>query len=254
MSAVVQHTENASISKVLRRSLKMYHFKVGNMKKADPVAYDAIDIWAAAVYAQRVNGAYIKEDLWSINPDTHEVEHDPHTLANRTLAKQALAEGLITAEDRTKGVEIRNFLSGRLTIKALTKKLNDFEQSLAKAVSLDDFVVPQDRMLVGIVNSQIVKYNTILKEEAITADSVYGTYGKVKERLDIELIPSSRFWLTDWSTFCYNSITLEGYKTSFFYKNKLEIGKAVKVSGTVKKHTNDTTTINRVKVKDQNGK
>jgi hypothetical protein len=232
----------------------MYHFKVSNMKKADPVAYDAESIWGAAVYATRINLGYNKEDLWSMDPDTHTVEEEPHTVANRTLAKQALAEGLITAEDRTKGVEIRNFLSGRLTIKALTKKLNDFEQSLAKAVSLDDFVVPQDRMLVGIVNSQIVKYNTILKEEAITADSVYGTYGKVKERLDVELIPSSRFWLTDWGTFCYNSITLEGYKTSFFYKNKLEIGKAVKVSGTVKKHTDNVTTINRVKVKDQNGK
>ena len=232
----------------------MYGFKVSKKKTVETVAHDALDIWAAAVYAQRVNGAYIKEDLWSLNPDTHEVEHDPHTLANRTVAKQALAEDLITVKDRTTGVEIRNFLSSRLTMKALTKKLNDFEQSLAKAVSLDDFIVPQDRMLVGIVNSQIVKYNKIIKEEALTADAVYGTYGKVKERLDVELIPSSRFWLTDWGTFCYNSITLEGYKTSFFYKNKLEIGKAVKVSGTVKKHTNDTTTINRVKVKDQNGK
>jgi len=232
----------------------MYHFKVGNMKKADPVAYDAIDIWAAAVYAQRVNGAYIKEDLWSINPDTHEVEHDPHTLANRTLAKQALAEGLITAEDRTKGVDVRKFISSRLMLKALTKKLNDFEESLSQAVALEEFIVPQDRMFIGIVNSQIASYNRIKKEEALTQDFVYGTYGKVKERLDVELIPSSRFWLTDWGTFCYNSITLEGYKTSFFYKNELEIGKAVKVSGTVKKHTDNVTTINRVKVKDQNGK
>ena len=44
----------------------MYHFKVGNMKKAQTVAYDALDIWAAAVYAQRINGGYIKEDLWKM--------------------------------------------------------------------------------------------------------------------------------------------------------------------------------------------
>ena len=232
----------------------MYHFKVGNMKKAQAVAYDAESIWGAAVYATRINNGYNKEDLWSLNPDTHQVDESPHTVANRTLAKQALAEGLTTRENQTKGVEIRNFLSSRLTMKALTTKLNDFEQSLAKAVSFNDFIIPQDRMLVGIVNSQIVKYNKIIKEEALTADAVYGTYGKVKERLDVELIPSSRFWLTDWGTFCYNSITLEGYKTSFFYKNELEIGKAVKVSGTVKKHTDNVTTINRVKVKDQNGK
>ena len=226
----------------------MYHFKVGNMKKAQAVAYDAESIWGAAVYATRINNGYNKEDLWSLNPDTHEVEHDPHTLANRTVAKQALAEGLITTEDQTTGIEIRNFLSSRLTMKALTKKLNDFEQSLAKAVSLDDFIVPQDRMLVGIVNSQIVKYNKIIKEEALTADAVYGTYGDVGERLEIKVTPVSRFWLTDWGTFCYNSITENNYKTSFYYKEELEIGVAVKVRGTVKKHTTDTTTINRVKV------
>jgi hypothetical protein len=54
--------------------------------------------------------------------------------------------------------------------------------------------------------------------------------------------------LTDWGTFRYNAITKEGYKTSFYYRDKLEIGDAVKVRGTVTKHTNDTTTINRVKV------
>ncbi len=116
----------------------MYHFKVGNMKKAQAVAYAAESIWGAAVYATRINNGYNKEDLWSLNPDTHEVEHDPHTLANRTGAKQAREEELITVEDRTTGAEIKNFLSSRLTMKAVTKKLNDYEQSLAKAVSLDD--------------------------------------------------------------------------------------------------------------------
>ena len=232
----------------------MYHFKVSNMKKIDPVAYDATDIWGAAVYAQRINGRYNKEDLWSINPDTHEVEEPPHTLANRTVAKKALADKLISKADFVKGMEIKLFLSGRLTLKTLTSKLTSFEQSLAKALSMSEFIVPQDRMLIGLINSQIQSYNRQIKEETITADSVYGTYGKIKERLDIELIPSSRFWLTDWGTFCYNSITLEGYKTKFFYKDELEIGKAVKVSGTVKKHTDNVTTINRVKVKDQNGK
>ena len=52
----------------------MYHFKVGNMKKAEAVAYDAESIWGAAVYATRVNNGYNKEDLWSMDPDTHEVE------------------------------------------------------------------------------------------------------------------------------------------------------------------------------------
>ena len=226
----------------------MYGFKVSKKKIIETVAHDALDIWAAAVYAQRVNGSYIKEDLWSLNPDTHEVEHDAHTLANRTVARNALQDGTITVADRTKGAEARKFISSRLMVKAITRKLTSFEESLSQAVALDEFIVPQDKMYIGIVNSQIASYDRMKKEESLTQDFVYGTYGDVGERLEIKVTPVSRFWLTDWGTYRYNSITENNYKTSFYYKEELEIGVAVKVRGTVKKHTNDTTTINRVKV------
>ena len=220
----------------------MYSFKVGNMKNVQKVVHSAYDIWAAAVYAQRINKGYFKEDQFNADGDCIKE-------ANRTLAKNALAlGGKITVEDRVKGAEVRKFISSRLMVTAITRKLNDFQQSLSKAVALDEFVIPQDRMLVGIVNSQIAMYERAMKEEALTKDSVYGIFGKIKERVDVELKPVARFWLTDWGTFRYNSITTDGYKTSFYYKEKLEIGDAVKVRGTVTKHTNDTTTINRVKV------
>ena len=219
----------------------MYSFKVGKMKDVQKVVHSAYDIWAAAVYAQRINKGYYKDD--EFNADGECVRE-----ANRTVAKNALALDKITKADRTKGTEVRKFISSRLMLNAITRKLNDFQKSLSRAVELEEFVVPQDRMLIGIVNSQIAQHERAMKEEQLTKDSVYGTYGKMKERLDIELKPVSRFWLTDWGTFRYNAITKDGYKTSFYFRDKLEIGDAVKVRGTVTKHTNDTTTINRVKV------
>jgi hypothetical protein len=220
----------------------MYSFKVGKMKDVKKVVHTAYDIWAAAVYAQRINKGYYKED--EFNADGECVRE-----ANRTVARNALAlGGKISVEDRCKGAEVRKFISSRLMLTAITKKLTDFQQSLSLAVELDEFVVPQDRMLIGIVNSQIGQYERAMKEEQLTKDYVYGTYGKIKERVDVKLKPVARFWLTDWGTFRYNAITTDGYKTSFYYKDKLEIGDAVKVRGTVTKHTNDTTTINRVKV------
>ena len=220
----------------------MYSFKVGKMKNVQKVVHSAYDIWAAAVYAQRINKGYFKEDQF--NPDGDCIKE-----ANRTLARNALAlGGKITVEDRVKGAEVRKFISSRLMVTAITRKLNDFQQSLSRAVEMEEFVVPQDRMLIGIVNSQIAMYEKAMKEEELTKDSTYGTFGKIKERVDVELKPVARFWLTDWGTFRYNSITTDGYKTSFYYREKLEIGDAVKVRGTVTKHTNDTTTINRVKV------
>ena len=212
------------------------------MKDVQKVVHSAYDIWAAAVYAQRINKGYYKEDQYN---DEGKVVKS----ANRTVAKNALeVGGKISVEDRCKGAEVRKFISSRLMVTAITRDLNDFQQSLSRAVALDEFIVPQDRMLIGIVNSQIGQYERAMKEEALTKDSVYGTFGKIKQRLDVELKPVSRFWLTDWGTYRYNSITKDGYKTSFYYRDKLEIGDAVKVRGTVTKHTNDTTTINRVKV------
>ena len=212
------------------------------MKNVQKVVHSAYDVWAAAVYAQRINKGYYKEDQFNADGDCIKE-------ANRTLARNALAlGGKITVEDRCKGAEARKFISSRLMVTAITKKLNDFQQSLSRAVAMEEFVLPQDRMLVGIVNSQIVMYEKAMKEEELLKDSTYGTFGKIKERVDVKLKPVARFWLTDWGTFRYNSITTDGYKTSFYYRDKLEIGDAVKVRGTVTKHTNDTTTINRVKV------
>ena len=212
------------------------------MKNVQKVVHSAYDVWAAAVYAQRINKGYYKEDQFNADGDCIKE-------ANRTLARNALAlGGKITVEDRCKGAEIRKFISSRLMVTAITRKLNDFQQSLSRAVAIEEFVLPQDRMLVGIVNSQIAMYERAMKEEELLKDSTYGTFGKLKERIDVNLQPVARFWLTDWGTFRYNSITTDGYKTSFYYKDKLEIGDAVKVRGTVTKHTNDTTTINRVKV------
>ncbi len=212
------------------------------MKNVQKVVHSAYDVWAAAVYAQRINKGYYKEDQFNADGDCIKE-------ANRTLARNALAlGGKITVEDRVKGAEIKKFISSRLMVTAITRKLNDFQQSLSRAVAMEEFVLPQDRMLVGIVNSQIAMYEKAMKEEELLKDSTYGTFGKIKERVDVKLKPVARFWLTDWGTFRYNSITTDGYKTSFYYKEKLEIGDAVKVRGTVTKHTNDTTTINRVKV------
>ena len=210
--------------------------------KQPEYVYDANDIWAAAVYAQKTNGAYVKQDEF-------DNEGGVATEANRTLARNALAfGGKITVEDRVKGAVIRQFISSRLMLKAITKKLTSFEDSLSKAVSTEEFLVPQDNMLIGIVNSQIAMYEKIIQEEELTKDHVYGTFGEIKQRLDVELKPVSRFWLTEYGTFRYNSITKDGYKTSFYCVDKLEIGDTVKVRGTVRKHTNDTTTLNRVKV------
>ena len=212
------------------------------MTKTDPVAFSAEDIWGAAAHATRVNEGYLKEDEYNWNT-ARLTKH-----ANRDVAKKALAESTITEADRKEGVEARHFLHSRLTMKALSKRLTDFEAGLAKAVALDEFIVPQDRMMIGIVNSQIVSYHRQLKEESMTKDAVWGYVSEVGMRVDIEVTPTARFWVDRYDTFRYNSITKDGYKASFYHRDRLEVGRTVKVRGTVKKHADNTTFLNRVKI------
>jgi len=205
--------------------------------------YSASDIWGAAALAQRVNGAYLKQDEWNYD------NNSKGRKANRDIAKAALLEGTITDADREKGLEARQFLSGRLTMKALTKRLSDFEANLATALALDEFIVPQDRMQIGIVNSQIAAYERTIEEERLTENAVWGYVSEVGMRVDTKVTPTARFWVDIYGTFRYNAITKDGYKISFYNRERLEIGNTVDIRGTVKKQADNVTTLNRVKIK-----
>ena len=92
------------------------------MPKVTPVAFSADDIWGAAAYATIVNGGYLKAaeyDKVTYNTIVKE--------ANRDVAKKALADGVVGEEHRVLGRKAQQFLSSRLAMKALTKRLSDFE-------------------------------------------------------------------------------------------------------------------------------
>lgn len=209
---------------------------------SNKTVYSASEIWGAAAFAQRINGAYLKQDEYSAN--TYKLTKH----ANRDVAKTALLEGSVTDADREKGLEARQFLSGRLTMKALTKRLSDFEVNLAAALELDEFIVPQDRLQIGIVNSQIAAYERTMEEERLTKDAVWGYVSEVGLRIDTKVTPTSRFWVDIYSTYRYNAITEDGYRIAFYYREPLIVGKTVSVRGTVKRQADNVTTLNRVKI------
>ena len=60
------------------------------------------------------------------------------------------------------------------------------------------------------------------------------------------------FWFDSFSKFCYNAITQDGYKTNFYNSGTHDVGSTVEISGTVKKHAENVTILNRVKIKEIN--
>jgi len=219
------------------------------MPKTDPVAYSAADIWGAAVYATNVNGGYIKMPQYAFDEnDVHIVVKIP----NRDVAKQALADGVVTEQDRRIGKEAQQYLSSRLAMKALSGRLSDFESVLAGTIALEEFIVPQDKSKIGVVNSQIASYQRQVQEESLTQHSVWGYVGEVGMRVDTQVTVASCYYIhqTICPVFRYVSITKEGYKISFYNSKEYTPGTTVEIRGTVKKHAENVTILNRVKIKE----
>jgi hypothetical protein len=97
--------------------------------------FTADQVWGAAVAADRINGGYIKEPVYSRNLDV--VEKQP----NKVIVKGWLREnsfGSITEADYAAGREIRHYFNG-LLLKELSGKINDFERQALKIAQKDEF-------------------------------------------------------------------------------------------------------------------
>lgn len=220
------------------------------MPKVTPVAFSADDIWGAAAYATMLNGGYLKSPMRVYDLEKEWHCQDVVKEANRDVAKKALADGVVDEEHRILGRKAQQFLSGRLAMKALTKHLDDFEASLAGTIALTEFIVPEDRSKIGLVNSQIVSYQRQLNEELLNENAVWGYLSEVGMRLDTTVTMTFCFWVDKYGKFRYNAITNDGYKTSFYNSGKHDVGSTVEIRGTVRKHAENVTMLNRVKIKE----
>jgi hypothetical protein len=103
--------------------------------------FTADQVWACAVAAQRINGEYLKEPVWT-QPDNDLT--GPMVLvkdANKLMVKQWLRTenfSLVTAADHEQGQEIRNYFNGYL-LKQISGKINEFEQTALRIAQMEEF-------------------------------------------------------------------------------------------------------------------
>lgn len=98
--------------------------------------FTASHVWSLAVAAQRINGDYLKEDVYDFDVD----QKNPVKLANKKLVKQWLREGTnpATELDVAAGEECRNYFKGFL-MRELSGKINDFERTALRIAQKDEF-------------------------------------------------------------------------------------------------------------------
>ena len=112
--------------------------------------------WAAAAYAQRINGEYLKPERSGYQT----VAEDDDRIANKFIMQKAMFYNLrskLTAADFELGAAARDHHSKKLMMMTFKRELSDFERTLSRAVGMDCFT-ETDRYEISVICSQIASY------------------------------------------------------------------------------------------------
>jgi len=198
--------------------------------------YNADDVWAAAVTAQRINGGYDKVGS----------ESKP---SNRSLMLQALEKFLpITEDDRELAAKVRQYYQAK-TFKVLQGvKLSEFDNNAMVLANRDGLGGNFD---LAVVCSLPSCYERSVKRDQIDnrmSQASGGFIGAVGDKVirTIEVIKCN--FSHQWNCYFVSVLTTDDEPTFFSLKNAVEVGTVMMIQGTVKAHRDNITQLNRVKV------
>ena len=211
--------------------------------------YSVNDVWGAACHAQRINGAYIKQDVWEM-PSDHATAVQLNRKSNRNIMMDALENPfMITDEDRSAGEACLKFIQNDMTFRALQNKLTDFDRSVMKITAVTDKFFPQAHKLelatvACLPNSHQRALQRIAEQDRINQTAGYiGTVGdKVTVTVDIVRCVFSQKWNTYYAT----AVTSNNETVFFSIREPLNTGTLLTLRGTVKAHRDGQTQLNRV--------
>ena len=219
------------------------------MAKKIPVTVTLVtadQVWTFAATADRINGGYIKEDQRSADGQCVIRE------ANKAMLKRWLREGYCgedTPEDRDVGAAARAWHRGRLLMTALKRPLTGFEDTLNRAVGLDELALEIHQLEIATIASQIRSYRSGVAEEQKmwgTDTSPLAPVG-TKVLTQVEVIKS--VYSQNYNTNYIRAVTVEDRKVVMFnYREGWDPGTVLTIKGTVKAHREDCTQLNRVRV------
>ena len=208
--------------------------------------YSADQVWAAAAYADRVNGGeYLREPENILNPDG---TWQPGRLPNKGLLANALTNpDLVTDEDREVGREAWHWHQGRSMMDGLRGELRDFKKTLFEAVSQTAFL-STNTMHMAVIASQIRAWRAGVAEEQARDDVALGYLAPVGTKVKTAVTVIRSVYSQNYGVFFVTAKTDSRHIVFFSYRDRLESGRQCQIAGTVKAHRDDSTQLNRVKV------
>ena len=210
------------------------------------------NVWGAAVAAQRINGSYVKETMYKVDPET-----SSNTVVDKRRNRDIMVDILanpaqLTVEDIAQGQECRKFLQNDITFRALKNKLTEFDGSVSKVLAVtEEFDSVKHKLELAVVACLPASHARALERQAIqervrqTSGTVIGQPGD-KVQLDVEVVKSN--YSQQWNTWYATAITADNSAVFFAYRQELARGAKYTIVGTVKAHRDGSTQLNRVSI------
>jgi hypothetical protein len=213
--------------------------------------YSASEVWAAACHAQRMNGAYVKQDEWEL-PSESATAVQLRRKSNRNIMMEALENPfMITDEDRAAGAECLKFLQNDLTFRALQNRLTDFDRSVIKVTAVTDRFFPQAHRLelatvACLPNSHARALKRIQEQDRL--NQTVGYIGAIGDKVTVTVDIVRCVFSQKWNTYYATAITANNETVFFAIREPLNTGTTLSFRGTVKAHRDGQTQLNRVSI------
>ena len=209
-----------------------------NRDDMDPVSADLV--WSAACAAYRINGGYFKE------PET--VGDQVIRPTNRAVVRQALDNpSLITDADRELAQNCRQHLATSVTMQALKSELGEWARITARVCELETVTSLYDFSIITAMPHSYVKQ---LRKESVDTrlarcDGLTEKLGN-KVELAVEVVRNN--YSAKYNTWFVSAVTQDDQAVYFAYREEIRPETHATIRGTVKRHNDRSTQLNRVKL------
>jgi len=203
-------------------------------------AVDANLLWSAACTAYRLNNGYLKQ------PET--IGDQVVRSANREIVRQALSNpALITEADRDMAQQCRRYMAASVTMQALRTELGEWARITAKVCDLDTITSNYDLSVITAMPQSYIKQ---LQKESVDARLArcQGTVGKLGDKVELSVEIVRNNYSAKYNTWFVSAITTDNYSVYFAYREEIKSETHATIRGTVKRHNDRSTQLNRVKL------
>jgi hypothetical protein len=204
---------------------------------------DAIDadlVWSAACTAYRLNRGYLKQ------PET--IGDQVVRPTNREIVKIALYDhSLITDADRDMAQQCRRYMATAVTMQALKTELGEWAKITAKVCDLNTI---DSLYALSVITAMPHSYAKSLKKESVDARLArcQGTIGKLGDKVNLAVEIVRNHYSAKFNTWFVSAITDDNYSVFFAYRENIPAETNLTIRGTVKRHGDRATQLNRVKI------